>query len=171
MAFAYAQAERTEEARRQLEEFATANFDLPMDNTWLTGMTAYAEAAVHCGDPKLAGPIFDLLAPWSDQWSTTGSTTGEGPVSRLLGGLATVLDRYDEATSYFAQSAAVSEQIGAKFLAAETDLAWGNMLVKRGAPGDAERARDLLHKAHSAAVANGYGRIVRRAERALHALR
>ena len=171
MAFAYAQAERTEEARRQLEEFATANFDLPMDNTWLTGMTAYAEAAVHCGDPKLAGPIFDLLAPWSDQWSTTGSTTGEGPVSRLLGGLATVLDRYDEATSYFAQSAAVSEQIEAKFLAAETDLAWGNMLVKRGAPGDAERARDLLHKAHSAAVANGYGRIVRRAERALHALR
>jgi class 3 adenylate cyclase len=170
LAFANAQAQRTEEARRQLEEFATANFDLPMDNTWLTGMVAYAEAAVHCGDPSYAGPIFDLLAPWSDQWSTTGSTTGEGPVSRFLGGLATVLDRYDEATSYFAQSAAGSEQMGAKFLAAETDLAWGTMLVKRGAPGDAQRARDLLHKARSVAVANGYGSVQRRAETTLHAL-
>jgi class 3 adenylate cyclase/tetratricopeptide (TPR) repeat protein len=170
LAFAHAQVEQTEEARRLLEEFATARFDLPMDNTWLTGMLAYAEAAVHCGDPKFARPIFDLLAPWSDQWSTTGSTTAEGPVSRSLGGLATVLERYDEANSYFAHSAALSEQIGARFLTAEIDLEWGSMLVKRRAPGDAERARDLLAKAHSAAVANGYGRVERRARTALHAL-
>ncbi len=171
LAVAHAQADRTDEARQLLEEFATAHFDLPMDNTWLTGMVAYAEAAVHCGDPKYAGPIFDLLSPWSDQWSTTGSTTAEGPVSRFLGGLATVLGRYDEATSYFAHAATLSARIGAKFLAAEIDLGWGKMLAERGAPGDTQRARDLLNTARAVAVANGYGGVARRAETALRVMR
>jgi class 3 adenylate cyclase/tetratricopeptide (TPR) repeat protein len=170
LALAHAQADRTEEAGRLLEQFARAHFVLPMEVTWLSGMVAYAEAAVHCGDPRYAGPIFDLLAPWSDQWSTTGSTTAEGPVSRLLGGLATVLGRYDEAAAYFAHSATLSECIGAKFLAAEIDLGWGKMFAERLVPGDTGRARDLLAKAHSVAVANGYGGVERRAKAALQGL-
>ena len=81
----------------------------------------------------------------------------------ILGGLATVLGRYDEADAYFAQSAAFSDRVGAKFFAARTDLLWGRMLAERRAPGDTEKARELLTKAQSAAAAHGYGNVERRA--------
>jgi hypothetical protein len=78
-----------------------------------------------------------------------------------------VLGRFDEADAYFVQSSELSTRIGAKFFLARTNLAWGRMLVERRAPGDLDRARDLLAKAHGAAVAHGYGVIERRATDAL----
>ena len=67
LALAHAEADRTEDARHLLEEFAAADFDLPLDQAWITGMVCYAEAAIECRDPKYAGPLFDRLAPWADQ--------------------------------------------------------------------------------------------------------
>lgn len=93
-----------------------------------------------------------------------------GPVSLYLGGLATVLGRYDEADAYFAQSSAYSSRVGAKFVAARTDHLWGTMFAERQAPGDIVKARDHLTKAHSVAAANGYGTIERRAADALQLL-
>jgi hypothetical protein len=92
----------------------------------------------------------------------------EGPVSLFLGGLATVLGRYDEADAYFAQSAASSERADAKYFSARTNLLWGVMLADRRGPGDIRKARDLLTKAHTSAAANGYGTVERRAATALH---
>jgi ATP/maltotriose-dependent transcriptional regulator MalT len=149
-----------------LDEFAASGFDLPLDPLWLTGMVAYAEAAIICRDPKYARPIFDLLAPWADQFSTTG-ITAEGPVSLVLGGLATVLGRYDDADAYFAQAAAFNDRANAKFFAANTNLAWGEMLAERNAPGDTARARELLIKAKTAAVTHGYAIVERRATQLL----
>ena len=110
LAMAHVEGDRTDDAARLLEEFAAADFDLPLDPVWLTGMVGYAEAAIECRDPKYAGPLFDRLAPWADQLSTAGGLTAEGPVSHYLGGLATVLGRYDEADAYFAQAAAFNER-------------------------------------------------------------
>ena len=170
LARAHVEGDRTDDAARLLEEFAAADFDLPLDPVWLTGMVAYAEAAIECRDPKYAGPLFDRLAPWADQLSTTGGTTAEGPVSHYLGGLATVLGRYDEADAYFTQAAAFSDRVGARFFAARTDLLWGKMLAERGAPGDAEKARKLLTTAHTTATAHGYANVERRATEALQHL-
>ena len=135
LALAHAKADRIDEARQLLEEFAAADFDLPLDAVWLTGMVYYAEAAIECRDPKYAGPLFDRLAPWADQLVYDLGPTVQGPVSHYLGGLATVLGRYDEADAYFAQSAASSERLDAKFFAARTDLLWGRMLAERRGPG------------------------------------
>jgi hypothetical protein len=44
------------------------------------------------------------------------------------------------------------------------------MLAERKAPGDTEKARVLLTKAHSAAAAHGYGTVERRAAAALQLL-
>ena len=44
------------------------------------------------------------------------------------------------------------------------------MLAERDAPGDIERARDLLTKAHAAAAAHGYANVERRAAEALQHL-
>jgi hypothetical protein len=125
-------------------------------------MTLYTEAAIECRDPQCAGPLFDRLAPWAAQLSNSG-TTAEGPISHYLGGLATVLGRYEEADAYFAQAAVLSDRVGAKFWAARTDLQWGRMVAERRAPGDTEKARGLLTKAQTVAAANGYGNVERRA--------
>ena len=169
LALAYTDGGRVDDARHLLEEFAAAEFDLPLDQIWIPAMVNYADAAVECRDLTYAMPMFDKLAPWADQLSCTGSTA-EGPVSHYLGGLATVLGRYEEADAYFAQSAAFSARVGAKFFAARTDFLWGRMLAERRAPGDIEKARDLLTKAHTTAVTNGYGTVERRAAAALQLL-
>jgi len=61
----------------------------------------------------------------------------------------------------------MTERIGARFFAARTDLMWGRTLAERQAPGDTEKARDLLTRAHTAAAANGYANVGRRALAAL----
>ncbi len=169
LAKAHVEGDRTDEARALLEQFAAANFDLPLDQTWLTGMVDFAEAAIECNEGEYAQPLFERLAPWSAQLPATGGSA-LGPVSHYLGGLATVLGRYDEADTYFAQASEFSDRMGAKFFAARTDLLWGKMLAARKGPGDSERARALLFKAHAAAVTFGYQNVARRAAAALQCL-
>jgi class 3 adenylate cyclase/tetratricopeptide (TPR) repeat protein len=170
LALAYAEGGRIDDARQLLDELAATNFDVPMDVNWFTAMMSYSGAAIECRDPRYAGPLLEKLAPWADVWSTTMGPTAEGPVSVTLGGLAAVLGRYDEANAYFAQSAASCERAKAKFFAARTDLMWGAMLAERGATGDTEKARNLLTKAHTTAMTNGYGAVERRAATALQLL-
>ena len=169
LAVAHVEAGRIDDARRLLEEFAAADFDLPLDPTWISGMVAYAEVAIACRAQKCAGPLFDQLAPWADQMPMPG-ITADGPVSHYVGGLATVLGRYDEADAHFAQAAAFSDRANAKFFAARTNLSWGQMLAERRAPGDTDKARDLLTKAHAAAAAAKYANVERRAAEALQHL-
>jgi hypothetical protein len=170
LAVALAEGDRVEDAHHLLAELADADFDFPLDLAWLSGMTRCADVAIQCRDATYAGPLFDRLAPWSDQWATSAGLSSQGPVSGYLGGLAAVLGRYSEADAYFSESAALSARMKAKFFAGWTDLSWGRMLAERQAPGDTERARDLLTKAHAVAAANGYGNIERRAAAALHRL-
>ena len=110
------------------------------------------------------------IAPWADRFSTAGGTAPQGPVSSYLGGLATTLGRYDEADAYFTQAAAMNDRMGAKYFAARTNLEWGKMLTERNAPGDIERARELLTEARTVASANGYANVERRAAEALRHL-
>jgi hypothetical protein len=168
-AMAHADADQLDETRHLLSELAAAGFDFPMDMNWTMAMVFCAEAAIECRDTRFAGPLFDHLAPWADQWSSRGSTS-QGPISHYLGGLATVLGRYGEADTYFAQAASSSARAGAKFFAVRTDLSWGRMLAARDAPGDTKEARRLLTQAHTAAVAHGYATVQRRAAAALQAL-
>ena len=169
LAKAHVEVDGTDEALGQLEAFAASGFDLRMDHVWLSGMVDYADAAVVCGDPTYATPLFERLAPWHAQLPATGASALP-PVSHYLGGLAGVLGRYDEADAYFSQAAAVSERLGAKFFAARTDLWWGNVLARRDRPGDADAARTRLTKAQRAARALGYADVDRRATEALEAL-
>jgi class 3 adenylate cyclase len=169
LALAQAESGDTDAARHLLEEFAATDFQLPLDYVWLTGMACYAEAAIECRDPGYAEPVFERLSPWSGRL-VYDSATATGPVDQFLGGLATVMGRYDEANAYFAQCSAFCGRAGAKFYASRTDFSWGRMLAERQAPGDIEKARDLLTKGHTAAAANGYGTVERRAAAALRDL-
>jgi tetratricopeptide (TPR) repeat protein len=169
LALAHAETGRTEEVRTLLADFATRDFVLPLDATWLTGMIAYADAATECRDPQFVGPILEQLAPFADQWLYTDIATA-GPVSRSVGDLLTVLGRYGEAETQFAQAADSSQRAGAMYFAARTDLSWGRMLAERRTPGDREQARSFLTRARQAGASHGYGNVERRAAHALQLL-
>jgi tetratricopeptide (TPR) repeat protein len=169
LALAHAETGRTEETRTLLTDFAARDFHLPLDATWLTGMIAYADAATECRDPQFVGPILEQLSPYSAQWHYSDIATA-GPVSRSVGDLLTVLGRYGEAETQFAQAADSSQRAGARYFAARTDLSWGRMLAERHAPDDGEQARSLLTRARQAALSDGYGNVERRATQALQML-
>jgi tetratricopeptide (TPR) repeat protein len=162
----YVEVGRIDDARHLLEEFAASGFELALDPNWLGGMVQYAEAAIACRDPEHARALFDRLEPCASQLPWYGIVAAD-PVSHFLGGLATVLGRYDEADAYFTQAAALNDRTGAKFFAARTNLCWGKTLAERNASGDPERARKLLTRAHAGAVAHGYANVERRAADAL----
>jgi hypothetical protein len=169
LVLALADGDRTDEVRQLLEESAGTGFNFLVDASWSIVMCGFAEGAIEVADPRFARPLFDHLAPWANQWCTTG-ITGQGPISHYVGGLAAVLGRLDEADAYFAQAASMNTRATAKFFGARTDLQWGKMLAERRGPGDAERGRALLTKAHTVAGANGYGNVERRAAAALQML-
>ena len=111
---------------------------------WTTGMTMYAEAAIECRDSASARPMFDQLAPWAGRLSYSAAAV-EGPVSHYLGGLATVLGRYDEADAYFAKSAAASAS-GSQVLRRQNRPRLGaGCRGAHGSPGDAERGAPVAH--------------------------
>ena len=166
LAMAYTYANRIEDARHLLEEFAAGAFDLPVDLNWTLAFACYAIAAVAVDDPDFAGPLLEQLAPYADQLATS-AITNASPVSCLLGGLATVVGRYEQADAYFSQAAATNDRLKAKSFTARTNLWWGMMHAKRKAHGDTDRARHLLTHAHTVAAANGYAHIERLATEAL----
>ena len=63
-----------------------------------------------------------------------------------------------------------TERNGAWFFAARAALLYGQLLAARGAPGDAERAREFLRRAQSLGATRGYAGVERRAAALLAAL-
>lgn len=169
LALAHSEGDRFERASDILDDFGNMGFTLPLDVTWLTGIIAYADTAIDCRHTGAAQSLFDQLEPFASQWHYSDIST-TGPISRTLGGLATVLGRYEQAETFFAHAAESSKRANAKFFAARTDLYWGKMLIEQGRAGDQTRAIALLSAACSTAEANGYGNIERRARVALDAV-
>jgi hypothetical protein len=163
LAMAHVEGDRTDDARLVLDRLAATDFTLTPDPLWITAMVSYAEAAIECREPRYAAPLFDRLAPWADHLCTLGGVSAEGPVSHVLGGLAVILGRHDQAEEYFARAAAWSHQARATFFAARTDLSWGRMLAERQGPGDGEKASEFLTRAQATAAARGYATVERRA--------
>ena len=96
-------------------------------------MVDFAEAAFECADPAHAAALFKQLEPWADQLPATGGSA-LGPVSHYLGGLTTVLGRYDEADAYFARSADVRSD-GCKVLCRSNGSTVGPDAPPTGRPG------------------------------------
>ena len=166
LAIAYLIEGRTEDARRAIEPLVATDFDLPLDFSWFLGMATSCYTVIELGDVKSARLLLERLTPFAHLLPWAGLSSSY-PISHCLGGLAKVLGRYNDADAYYAQAAAFNEQAGTEHFAAETDLAWATMLLERNAPGDAEKARNLLLKTQASDAAHGYGYVERRATEAL----
>ena len=171
LAMAYSEGSMFDECRRVLDEFAVTDYTLRIDTAWINGMTEYCVAAINLGDPKYCEALYELVAPWSAQFSSAGGITGEGPVSLGLGELCGVMGRHDDALTHLAASQVFCERYSAWFYAARTSFAQGVVFAKRGGVGDLGRARELLHRAKSISTVRGFAGIEQRATDVLTTLK
>jgi hypothetical protein len=84
-------------------------------------------------------------------------------VSRLLGILLGVLGEWHEAEQRFEEARAMHLRMGARPWLARTEVAWAEMLLARGAPGDEAAARERLAEAIVIADALGMVAVAERA--------
>ena len=153
-----------------LESAAADGFaSLPVDFLWMMGATFHALVAVELRATGPARKLYDMLAPYHGQVPFIG-TLGFFPVALALGGLASVLGRYEEAEASFSEAAELNTRGHMAYSTAYTELWWGQMLVARGGSGDLDRARTLFERARERAAAHGYAGVERRAARELSSL-
>jgi DNA-binding SARP family transcriptional activator len=161
LADALCEVDRFDDSRIVFEPLVANGFaEFPFDITWLTAMTLCAEVAAYLNNTAAATLLAELIAPWRDQLAFTGITCA-GSVARPLGLALATAGRFDEADDAFAQAAAVHERIDASIELARTQVNWARMLVRRGQPGDADRARALLDPALATASNLGLATIHR----------
>lgn len=104
-----------------------------------------AEAASILGNHQAADLLYKALEPQRHLVATVGGAfMSLGSVSRYLGLLATTLERWDDAERHFRDGLEMNERTGATLFAARTRHDWAGMLVKRGSPGDYNRAGELV---------------------------
>ena len=159
LAFAHLDAGNASAARDLLKEAEAGEFALlPLDFIWLMGMTSYAHVTVELRATGAALKLYELLTPYHGQVPFIG-TLGFAPVALALGGLASLLGRYDEAESHFTEAAELNTHGQMKWVVTGMELCWGRMLSVRRQPGDLKRARSLLEGARDAASGCGYANI------------
>jgi hypothetical protein len=88
-----------------------------------------------------------------------------GSYARPCGTLAACLGRWDDAERHFADAVAMNERLGARPYVVRTRRAWAAMLLDRNAPGDRERATDLIAAVRAEAEQLGMARELVRFER------
>src|SRR5439155_4558167 len=123
-----------------------------------------AEVSAHLAGRKRAVQLYDLLGPYAARSAEVECTVSGGPVSRYLGLLASALHRWDDAAGHFEAALAMAARMGSLLWTAETAYALADMLLARGDPADAERARALLASARETTAALGLTRLATKIE-------
>ena len=105
---------QSDAAREQYAIVAADDFAaLPFDTNWPSGMGELASACIELGDPGLARPLYDRLLPYADRALTAGrAISSYGSTQRLLGSLAAILGRDDEATTRLEEAVRRNEAAG-----------------------------------------------------------
>ncbi len=140
---------RREDAQREFDQVAAHDFaTLPRDTSWVVTMANLAYVCSYINDVRRAAILYDQLLPYAPrQCVIGGAAIGTGSILRFLGILATTLSRWEEAVAHFEGALLMNARIGAIPFAALTQQEYGAMLLKRGEPGDREKAHQILDQA------------------------
>ena len=139
---------RTTDARRAYGELAFDGFTrVRRDNDWLFEMSLLPEVARFLGDVDGAEILYGLLSPYAGRHATTSGEASTGSMSRVLGILASMLRRWDEAVGHLEDALEWNAARNARPWVAYTQHDFALMLLDRDGPGDRERALDLLRNA------------------------
>ena len=153
LAMAYVEAGREAEARVQFEYLARDDFTaLRRDWNWLATMAILSTLCVFIGDRERAARIYDLMLPYAERIAMIGWTeVCYGSVSRYLGNLAALLNRYDDAQRHYESAIAMNAKIGGRGWLAHSQQEYAAMLLERGDDEDRPRAKALNDQALAAA--------------------
>ena len=165
LAFLYAEGGRGAEARKIFEELAANGFGEFVSHGGSTVSTCWlAEVCALLEDSSRAATLYEILLPYAPQVNVIAGWAGSccGSVSRQLGLLATVMSRWEEAERHFEDALEMHARMRARPFLARTQCEYAKMLLARGAPGDREKARELLNQALGAAEELGMRTVAER---------
>jgi tetratricopeptide (TPR) repeat protein len=139
---------QSERAQRTLDNLGADEFAaVPRDEDWLPTIALLIDVAVVLGDVERAAVLHRLLEPHADLVVVDPHVFSTGSAARSLGMAASACGRFDEAERHFLDALQMNERLGARPWLADTESAYGQMLLTRNEPGDAERARELIAQA------------------------
>jgi len=141
---------RIEEARLALRSFVDlVPAGVRPRFAWLFIMSGVAQAVATISDSALAAVVYDALMPYAAYNVAGGAGFGDfsGSVAYKLGMLATTLERWDDAARHFEHAISFESQMGAPPFAACSQIAYAEMLVRRGGAEDLRHARRLASEA------------------------
>ncbi|MGA9724475.1 MAG: adenylate/guanylate cyclase domain-containing protein [Candidatus Binatus sp.] len=149
LAVIYSELGLTDDARKEFEDLAQDDFaDLPLDVAWLGTMTYLVDVCTFLQDRARAATLYQILKPFDGTNVVVGSGIAcHGALSRYLGALATVLERWDEATRHFEDALAMNARMDARPWLAHTQAQYAAMLLARRDSGDRDKAAALLDAA------------------------
>lgn len=163
LAVSYCEVGRDDEARLLVHALTADGFDgTPCDFGWLAAVALTAHACWKLEASAGAEAIYDLLAPYRDQFVDMGPGW-IGSVAHYLALIAAVLGRPEEAGSAFAQAAEAHARLGARTWLAITQAAWAEHLLGSGPAEHKGQARALLGEAVAAARELGMAALEREA--------
>ena len=158
LAYLRARLGRLPEAKRTFNDLAGDDFSaVPFDQEWLYGMSLLAETCALLGDADSAAVIHGLMLPWAAFNAVDVGEGFRGSVTRDLGLLAMTMERWSDAAQHFESALEMNERMGTRPWLAHTQFDYGSMLLARDAPGDRERAGELLAEAISTYEELGMG--------------
>ncbi|MDP2674150.1 MAG: protein kinase [Dehalococcoidia bacterium] len=149
LAWLYGELGRESEARAEFDDLAKKDFaDLPQDANLPIALGTLSEVCVVLGDARRAAALYELMLPNAGRAVVVGAAaTCNGSASRSLGQLATAMDRWEEAEKHFEDALEMNGRMGARPYLAHTQHDYASMLLRRGAPGDREKALGLVTQA------------------------
>jgi tetratricopeptide (TPR) repeat protein len=148
-AFLHIALGREEEARTELDRLAARDFaDLPKYFNMYITLSLLSEVAAAIGDVRRTALLYDLLLPYADRLLMLGIHNAcLGAATLWLGMLAATLKRWDDAVAHFEGAIKTNARVGARPFFARSQHEYARMLIKRNAPGDGDKAKELLTEA------------------------
>ncbi len=165
LALVLAELGREDEARRELEHLAAADFeDVPRDALWLVSMALLAELCTLLDDRPRARRLYELLVAYEGRNVVSMGAVYLGPVARYLGLLAMTMGEDERALGHLETARSAAERMGARPAVVLAALDAAEVLARRAAPSDAPRGRALVRRVAEDAARIGMDPAVARAD-------
>ncbi len=151
LADVYAELGRRDDARAAFDSLAADGFSVYLEMQRLFCMALMPGVCAYLGDVERAGTLYGLLLPYAARNALTPQELCFGSVARGLGLLAATRGEWEAAAAHFEAALELNDRMGARPWLAHTQHDYGRMLLRRDAPGDRDRAQELLASAKALA--------------------
>ena len=139
---------------------------MPADWSWPNTMSLLAEVCAYLEDAEAAAELYPRLLPVADQVGTLAIFVQcLASLHFPAGLLASSMRHWEEAERHFEAALATNERLEARPWVVRTCRGWAAMLLDRDAPGDRERAAELIAAGRAEAEQLGMAREIVRFDR------